>query len=247
MNWTQLIHYIPLVLYMGLFPLCVYGLSKVKSDRELESGRRDNSQPTMYSKTQRKMSYAFTRSPLKWWIIGGWIVGGIACVVCGYRLDLLHASIVGASASIAIPAVILIVTAPGYSRELSTITRLLDLKKAYMKLVDSKANVWNYKGEFNVTKRSRKGKVLGLTVTIPAAYDTKNKGRFLAALSETLGDGGFYRPDDDEGWGQSQASLQYDEFTCDKTFLSDFIEFKKKNMGLVNSSSTVYSLSLIHI
>lgn len=243
MNWTQLIHYIPLVLYMGLFPLCVYGLSKVKSDRELESGRRDNSQPTMYSKTQRKMSYAFTRFPLKWWIIGGWVVGGIACVVCGYRLDLLHASIVGASASIAVPAAILIVTAPGYSRELSTITRLLDLKKAYMKLTDSKANIWNHKGEFDVTKWSKKGKVLGLTLTIPAAYDAKNKGRFLAALSETLGDGGFYRPDDDEGWGQSQASLQYDEFTCDKTFLSDFIEFKKKNMGLVNSSSTVYSFT----
>lgn len=136
-----------------------------------------------------------------------------------------------------------ILTNKEYKARLDVLQNLLIFKKAKMGLVDNSSNVYTCAQEFSV-QRWEDGKPKEIVFMVPITFAADNRLEFVRALSEKFNFDGYWREGKD-GWNDENNTIdmEWKEFLDpqQQDFVSAFLEFKKKTMGLANTRSSLYT------
>lgn len=139
--------------------------------------------------------------------------------------------------------IVFILTNKEYKARLDILQNLLIFKKTKMGLVDNASNVYTA-GQEIIIKQWEDGKPKEIVFTVPITFAADNRLEFVRALSEKFNFDGYWREGKD-GWDDENntITMEWKEFLDQQQqdFVSAFLEFKKKTMGLANPRSSLYT------
>lgn len=231
--------------FLAFCPLCIYGISYWLKSRQQPSTGKEYI-PTFSKKNFAILSYGMKEDPkTKKFFIGMLVVGLLACMALSFFKPegIVVNVLTGIVGSLVLYITTINLAKKGFEKKQSTIDTLLEIKKKTIGAVDNSSNVWTYRAEYPDIAIEN-DIVQSITARLPAGFDSATQTKFLSRVGETVGEGGYYVVDDD-GWDikKRKVVLKRKEFASNEemTFVKDFIQFKKKNLGLVDQQSTMYT------
>ena len=239
------------LLISSLFLPLLFGLAKLikrQMEREMRGPRRINKadpntipSQSFDKKYSNLRQFGFKSSKNKTIVITLFILIPIVAAFVGLInttvliLSAIMASIIRMIAVIGL-------TNSQYKKRLEVENNILILKRSAMGLNDNNTDVYNHGSEFTVQEWSEEDEPRKVTFQVPVTFDESRRLSFIKSFSEKFSFNGYWR-ETEEGWENNQVTLEWNAFFNENqmSFVKNFLEFKKKMMGLANPNSSLHT------
>lgn len=130
-----------------------------------------------------------------------------------------------------------------YKMRQDILQNMLIFKRTKMGLVDNTSNIYTI-GQELIVQKWEDNKPKEITFIVPITFQADGRLEFVRALSEKFNFDGYWREGKD-GWDDENntITMEWQEFLDQQQqdFVSAFLEFKRKTMGLANPKSSLYT------
>src|SRR5574344_433536 len=239
------------LLISSLFLPVIFGLTKLikrQMEREMRGPRRINKtdpntipSQSFDKKYSNLRQFGFKSSKNKTIVITLFILIPIIAAFLGL-INTTTLIISAIMASIIRMIAVIGLTNNQYKKRLEVANNILILKRSAMGLNDNNTDVYNHGSEFTVQEWSEEDEPRKVTFQVPVTFDESRRLNFIKSFSEKFSFNGYWR-ETEEGWENNQVTLEWNAFFNENqmSFVKNFLEFKKKMMGLANPNSSLHT------
>lgn len=237
------------LLISSLFLPIIFGFYKLIKMQIDGSRPRKNTKPDpsvipripLSKKYSNLKQFGFKHSRNKTLVILSFILIPLVAALLGL-LGTFVMIITAILASLIRMVVVFILTEKQYNKRIEIENNILILKKATLTLNDNNSDVFNHNAEFEVAEWSEDDLPRKVVFQVPVTFDESRRLSFIKSFSEKFGFDGYWRVNDD-GWIDNKVTLDWHQFfnQPQMEFVKNFLEFKKKMMGLANPNSSLHT------
>lgn len=206
---------------------------------------------SLKEKISKYQKYAFTRMTKskfpknKWLLIILLILFPLLTVVSLIFLGFIKSLLLSIFLHIVYTIVTLNIVKEPFENEYKLLNKILQFKRQYMGLIDSNTNVYDYQSEFVVSEWNENNDYpIKMTFIFSPAFDKEKRITFMEELSKKFGKGKYWFAEESD-WQDADDKIEvenkkfYDEPSL--SFIKNFIQMKKQNMGLLHPESGIYT------